>query len=120
MYVTPVPMVAKSGTYCKTLVMCQILHGLQVMSGVTPGETVNIGISDSVITFTINGAPMTVPVLDSNVTFSPTSMETFGLSGSSWAATAPTTDALNKKEVSRTSGVRFQLRRSTPWGTRIA
>ncbi len=72
---------------------------LQVMSGVTMGETVNIGISDSAISFPMNGAPMSVSVLDSQVTFSPTASESFALNGNSWASTAPTSDALTSEEV---------------------
>ena len=63
------------------------------------GETVNIGITNSAISFTVNGAPMSVSVLPSQVTFSPTALETFSLSGNSWATTAPTDDAISGSEV---------------------
>ncbi len=72
----------------------------QVMSGLDTSKTTIIDISNSVVSFTMNGNTVNVDVLPSSVTFAPSSPENFALvNGASWQATAPTSDATISKEV---------------------
>ena len=86
------------------------------MSGLDTSKTTIIDISNSVVSFKMNGKTVNVDVLPSSVTFAPSSPENFALVNGAWQATAPTSDATISKEVRTSLRSMFSTRASqTPW-----